>query len=156
MQGELYSRQGIGATGHITYDAQRMLAAQPSFVVFNGKVRGLTGANAMTVNVGERARIFFADAGPNLISSFHVIGAIFDSVHPEGASEALHNVQTTLVPVAGATWVEFTFQVPGTYTLVDHALARSVDLGALAQITVTGTAQPGIFSAPPGQASSSH
>lgn len=29
---------------------------------------------------GDRVRIYFGNAGPNLISSFHVIGTIFDKV----------------------------------------------------------------------------
>jgi nitrite reductase (NO-forming) len=70
-------------------------------------------------------RIFFGVGGPNLTSSFHVIGAIFDRVFTEGSISSVPatDVQTTHVPAGGATVVEFTPQVPGTYTLVD--LARS-------------------------------
>ena len=53
-------------------------------------------------------RIFFGNAGPNAVSSFHVIGEIFDKVHPEGATETLSNVQSTLVPAGGATIVVIT------------------------------------------------
>jgi nitrite reductase (NO-forming) len=129
---------------------------RPSFVVFNGKAAGLTGENAMQAKVGERVRIFVGNGGPNLISSFHVIGEIFDRVHQEGASEAASNVQTTVVPAGGAAWVEFTVEAPGAYVLVDHSLSRALDKGAVAQIVVTGEANPAIFDAPAGQQMSSH
>ena len=62
------------------------------------RFRRFTGDDRMHANVGERVRIFIGNAGPNLASSFHVIGEIFDVVHKEGASEASTNVQTTLIP----------------------------------------------------------
>src|SRR5690606_22055500 len=117
----------------------------PNFVVFNGQYQALTGDHAMVARVGERIRMFVGNGGPNLTSSFHVIGEIFDVVHPEGAREAFHDVQTTAIPAGGATWVEFTVDVPGTYTLVDHALERAIGKGAVAVLTVEGPENPEIF-----------
>jgi nitrite reductase (NO-forming) len=125
-------------------------------VVFNGKAAGLTGDHAMKAKVGETVRIFVGVGGPNLSSSLHMIGEIFDSVHPEGAVEGLHNVQTTLIPAGGAAWVEFKVEVPGTYTLVDHSLSRAIDKGAVAQLVVDGAANPEVFDVPPGTQMSSH
>ena len=80
---------------------------------------------------GERVRIFFGNAGPNLISSFHVIGAIFDKVYREGdvISPPARGIAVTAVPSAGTTVVEFDALVPGSYTLVDHVsvCAQSID-----------------------------
>jgi hypothetical protein len=77
-----------------------------------------------------------------IISSFHVIGEIFDKVHPEAAAETLSNVQSTLVPAGGATIVEFKAQVPGTYILVDHSLGR-LQKGAMGFLEVEGPPNPG-------------
>ena len=98
--------------------------------------------------MGETVRIFFGNAGPNAVSSFHVIGEIFDKVHPEGATETLSNVQSTLVPAGGATMVEFKTQVPGTYILADHSLGR-LQKGAAGFLDVEGPTQPKDFSEPP-------
>ena len=57
---------------------------------------------------------------------------------------ARRNVQTTLVPSAGATIVEFKLDVPGTYTLVDHSIFR-VAKGAIGQLVVEGTQNPAVF-----------
>lgn len=119
---------------------------QPDYVVFNGRQGALLGENALKVNVGEKVRIFFGNIGPNGISSFHIIGEIFDRVYLEGAVNGVvnRNVQTTLVPSAGATIVEFTIDVPGDYLLVDHSIFR-IDKGAIGMITAVGDSRPKIF-----------
>lgn len=145
MQGDIYTDVRPGANGHAEHDPLAMWDEQPNFVVFNGQFQALTGEHAMRVNVGDRVRIFFGVGGPNLPSSLHLIGEVFDTVHPEGAAEAKTHVQTTLVPAGGATWVEFTVDVPGTYTLVDHSLSRAIDKGALAIIEAVGPPASYIF-----------
>jgi hypothetical protein len=115
----------------------KMVRETPDFVVFNGSVGSLAKDRALKAKVGETVRIFFGNAGPNAVSSFHVIGEIFDKVHPEGASETLSNVQSTLVPAGGATMVEFKTEVPGTYILVDHSLGR-LQKGAAGFLDVEG------------------
>jgi len=119
---------------------------QPDYVVFNGRQGALLGENALKVNVGEKVRIFFGNIGPNGISSFHIIGEIFDRVYLEGSVNGIinKNVQTTLVPSAGATIVEFTIDVPGDYLLVDHSIFR-IDKGAIGMITAVGDSRPKIF-----------
>ncbi|MCM8794235.1 MAG: hypothetical protein NC819_00290 [Candidatus Omnitrophica bacterium] len=78
----------------------------PWFVVFNGRAGSLTREGVLKAETGERVGIYFGNAGPNLIS------------------EPAHSIQTTLVPAGGASVVEFGVEVPGTYTLVDHAIFR--------------------------------
>lgn len=145
VQGEIYASLRSGETGHATLDTKAMFNEEPNYVVFNGQAKALTGEHTMRAEVGDRIRIFVGNGGPNLSSSFHVIGEVFDTVHPEGATEAVHNVQTTMIPAGGATWVEFTLDVPGTYMLVDHALSRAVDKGALATIEVSGPENPDVY-----------
>ncbi|NLN29472.1 MAG: nitrite reductase, copper-containing [Firmicutes bacterium] len=147
MQGEVYADLRPGSQGHAAHDPAAMWDERPNFVVFNGQFQALTGDRAMRVNVGDTVRIFFGVGGPNLPSSLHLIGEVFDRLHPEGAAEPATHVQTTLVPAGGATWVEFTVDVPGTYTLVDHSLSRAVDKGALATIEAVGPGAPDIFAA---------
>jgi nitrite reductase (NO-forming) len=107
-------------------------------------VGALAGEQALRAKVGERIRIFFGVGGPNLDSSFHVVGGLFDRVYPEGASEALTNVQTTLVPPGGATIVELTMRVPGNYMIEDHHISR-LQKGAAAEIVVGGDQDPTVF-----------
>jgi nitrite reductase (NO-forming) len=146
MQGDFYMQGDRGLLGLRQFDMTKLLAEQPDYVVFNGHVGALTGDTALRASVGESVRMFFGVGGPNLTSSFHVIGEIFDRVFPEGSltSAAVTDVQTTHVSAGGATVVEFTPQVPGTYTLVDHSLER-LEKGAAGQLIVDGPDRPDIL-----------
>lgn len=151
MQGELYTAQPFGTSGHLSEDVNKLLAEQPEYFVFNGASLGLTSdAHQMHARVGETIRIFFGVGGPNFTSSFHVIGEIFDRVYDQASltSAPLTNVQTTLVPPGGAAMVEFKVEVPGRYILVDHALSR-LQRGLAGYLIVEGEPNPEIFSATP-------
>lgn len=145
MQGELYTAGARGTEGLQVIDAAKMLNGTPEYIVFNGRVGGVA-KDRVTVAQGEKVRMYVGNGGVNLVSSFHLIGEIFDTVYPEAAmgSEPHTNVQSTIIPAGGATIVEFTADVPGTYMLVDHALAR-LDKGAWGTLLVTGEARPDIF-----------
>ncbi len=145
-QGEFYTEGQLGKKGLVPFDGDAMLAGNPNYVVFNGKIEG---APRMHAKVGDKIRMYVGNGGVNLISSFHVIGEIFDKVYPEAAigegSAIFKNVQTTAVLPGGASIVEFTVDVPGKYLLVDHALAR-MNKGAWAVLEVDGAENPDIFS----------
>jgi nitrite reductase (NO-forming) len=144
VQGEFYSILDKGQKGATQFSGKKLKAEQPEFIVMNGRVGSLTGERALKAQVGDKIRIFVGNGGVSKVSSFHVIGEIFDTVYPEGGTPAQHNIQTTVIPAGGATIVEFTVDVPGTYKLVDHALAR-LNKGAVAELIVTGKDQPSIF-----------
>ena len=115
-------------------------------MLFNGAESSLTGPNALKAKTGERIRLFVGNGGPNLVSSFHVIGEIFDKVQQEGGTHPQENVQTTLIPAGGAAIVEFHTEVPGNYILVDHSIFRAFNKGALAILEVSGDPRPDIYS----------
>ena len=138
MQGDFYTTGKYGAEGLQTFDQEKATDERPTYVVFNGSVGALVGDKAITARVGETVRLYVGNGGPNLLSSFHVIGEIFDRIYPEGGSIAQKNVQTTLVPAGGSTIVEFKVEVPGTFILVDHSLSRAFNKGALGMLKVAG------------------
>ena len=148
MQGEFYTKGAFGEKGLQAYASEKGRVAQAEYIVFNGKVGALTANASLAAKVGETVRLFVGNGGPNLISSFHVIGEIFDRVYPEAAmgSTANSNVQTTLIPAGGASIVEFRVDVPGTFLLVDHSIFR-IDRGAVGMLQVQGTGAKGIFEA---------
>ena len=139
MQGEFYTVGKFGAEGLQAFDQDKAIDERPTYVVFNGAVSSLVGDKALTAKVGETVRLYVGNGGPNLLSSFHVIGEIFDTVYPEGGTKFLQkNVQTTLIPAGGSAIVEFGVQIPGTYILVDHSLFRAFNKGALGMLKVEG------------------
>lgn len=147
VQSEFYTAGRYGAAGLQAFDMEKALHEDPDYVVFNGSVGAVAGKNALKANVGETVRIFVGNGGPNLISSFHVIGEIFDRVYGEGGTMVnQQNVQTTLVPSGGAAIVEMKLDVPGDLIFVDHSIFRAFNKGALGMITVAGAAAPGTYS----------
>jgi nitrite reductase (NO-forming) len=148
MQGEFYTNGTKGMPGNHAFSDAEILTGIPDYVVFNGRVGALTGSGALNTQVGQTVRIFFGVGGPNLDSSFHIIGEVLNKVYPEGAiseNTTLANVQTTLVPPGGATIVQQTLLVKGSFTIVDHSLTWALEKGAAGALVVSGTSTPGIF-----------
>lgn len=145
MQSEFYTSGAIGETGLQAFSSTKGAAEKPEYVVFNGHTEALVGKGALKAKVGETVRLFIGNIGPNLISSFHVIGEIFDKVYREGSvKDFQRDIQTTLIPAGSSSVVEFKVEVPGTYVLVDHSIFR-IDRGALGQLVVEGPEAPDIY-----------
>jgi nitrite reductase (NO-forming) len=138
VQGDFYTRGGYKEPGLQPFDMDKQILEEPTYVLFNGRDGALVGDRALVAKVGETVRLFAGNGGPNLISSFHVIGEIFDSVRSEAAREVSHDVQTTLIPAGGAAVVDFALEVPGTFVIVDHSLIRAFNKGALGMLKVEG------------------
>jgi nitrite reductase (NO-forming) len=146
MQGDFYTVGKYREKGYQAFDMQKAIDENPTYVLFNGSETALTGPKALKVKTNETVRMFVGNGGPNLVSSFHLIGEIFDKVQYEGGTRYQENVQTTLIPAGGAATVEFHAEVPGTYVLVDHSIFRAFNKGALAMMQVSGDARADIYS----------
>ncbi|VTY04799.1 Copper-containing nitrite reductase [Neisseria subflava] len=145
VQGDFYTKGKKGAQGLQPFDMDKAIAEQPEYVVFNGHVGSIAGDNALKAKTGETVRMYVGNGGPNLVSSFHVIGEIFDKVYVEGGKLINENVQSTLIPAGGAAMIEFKVDIPGSYTVVDHSLFRAFNKGALGQLKVEGDENPEIM-----------
>lgn len=145
MQGDFYTEGKYGEKGFQPFDMQKAIDEQADYVVFNGHVGSMLGDRALEANVGETVRLFVGNGGPNLVSSFHVIGEIFDRVWMEGGSLVNENVQTTLIPAGGAAMIEFKVDAPGEYLLVDHSIFRAFNKGAMAELMVYGDKNERVF-----------
>ena len=137
--------------GHQTVDSQTMFDELPTYVLFNG-AWGLPTADGLAnhaeVGTNESVRVFFGVGGPNLISSFHIIGEIFDRAYYEtypGSGEPMLGAETIPVSPGQGIMVEFDTDVPADLKVVDHALSRVFDKGALAIIRVIGPEDPGVY-----------
>jgi len=138
MQGDFYTKGKFGEKGLQDFDLDKATEEAPEYILFNGSTGGLLGENELQVNVGETVRLYVGNGGPNLTSSFHVIGEIFDRVYPGGGTIYNENVQTIGIPPGAAAIVEFKATVPGEYVIVDHALSRAFNKGAIGRIKVSG------------------
>jgi nitrite reductase (NO-forming) len=146
MQSDFYTRGSHGEQGHQPFDMQKAIAEQPDYIVFNGSVGSIAGENALKANVGETVRLFLGNGGPNKSSAFHVIGVVFDNYYSEGGSKVTHNTQTASLLPGGSAMVEFRTSVPGDMHLVDHAIFRAFNKGAVGTLKVEGPDNLAIFS----------
>lgn len=146
MQSEFYTKGKYGAPGLQPFSMTKAVEEKADYVVFNGSVGALTGDNAMKAKAGETVRLFVGNGGPNLVSSFHVIGEIFDKVWVEGGKMVNENVQTTLVPAGGSAIVDFKLETTGTFILVDHSIFRAFNKGALGMLKVEGEENKEVYS----------
>ena len=124
----------VEQAGFVSLEEASQAAPQPDIVSFNG-VAGQYADNPIEVPVGETVRVFLLNAGPNIDSSFHVVGTIFDEVIKEGVHLERGNPgnwgsqAVDLAPAQGAI-VEMSFAEDGLYPIVTHAF-NFVDRGAL-------------------------
>ncbi|WP_061580976.1 multicopper oxidase domain-containing protein, partial [Geobacillus stearothermophilus] len=124
----------------------------PSYVVFSTKALrpGDPNTNGDTftlkekpllAKVGEKIRLYVNNVGPNEVSSFHVVGTVFDDVYLDGnPSNHLQGMQTVMLPASGGAVVEFTVTRPGTYPIVTHQF-NNAQKGAVAMLKVTETGE---------------
>lgn len=146
VQGDFYTDKPFGAKGHQPFSMKRAIDEDASYVLFNGSATALVGDNAISAKTGETVRLFVGNGGPNLVSSFHVIGEIFDKVYIEGGTKFQENVQTTLIPAGGSAIVDFKVDTAGTLVLVDHSIFRAFNKGALGMLKVDGKERKDIYS----------
>jgi nitrite reductase (NO-forming) len=134
VQGEWYTQQLSGNL--MSGDYQKMLAVTPDEVVFNG-VAFQYRDHPLPAKVGQRIRLYFVDAGPNLSSAFHIIGGIFAAVYPDAdASHALSGVSTYSVAPGQGVIFDAIISQPGLYPFVDHSM-RDMTIGAVGLLNVT-------------------
>ncbi len=146
MQGDFYTTGKYREKGLQGFDMEKAIDENPTYVLFNGMEGSMTGDKALTAKTEEHVRLYVGNGGPNLVSSFHVIGEIFDKVWYEGGTKYQENVQTTLIPAGGAAMMDFHMEVPGSYVLVDHSIFRAFNKGALAILKADGPERKDIYS----------
>ncbi|HEY2825316.1 MAG TPA: multicopper oxidase domain-containing protein [Gemmatimonadales bacterium] len=122
VQSEFYMGPAQGADSLHALDWNKVLNAAPDYVVFNG-VNSRYATHPIPVPVGKNLRLYVVNAGPNRISSFHVVGAIFDKVYADGFGQPFQGMQTWNVPVGGGAIFELKLAEQGTYPFVTHAFA---------------------------------
>jgi nitrite reductase (NO-forming) len=148
-QHELYTDKPTGKEGHHGFDFQAMTAEEPSYVLLNGEKYAWAAANRgpMQAEVGETARVFMVDGGPNLESNFHPIGNVWTECYPNGSlsMEPHTHIQTQVVPPGSCMVGTMEFPVPERVKLVDHALSRVARKGLLAEIDVLGEENTDVF-----------
>ena len=149
MQGEVYLEGKRDERGMRVFSTEKVLLGQPDYLLFNGAVGNLDGANALKAKTGETMRIFYGVGGPNLGGNLRIAGMVFDRVAVTGTplddpTRWSTNLAGASVPVGGAAVIELRVMVPGRYALLDSS-ASNAQKGATGTLIVEGPENPGIF-----------
>ncbi len=137
VQSEFYAQ--LNGDGPAAPDFTAAMKKDAKYVVFNGRAFQYKN-HPLEVDLNDRVRLFVVAAGPSFRSDFHVVGAIFDRVYPDGNPDnALESVQTYTVPAGGGAVFETVFEEGasgvGLYPFVTHAFADA-EKGAVGLIQV--------------------
>jgi nitrite reductase (NO-forming) len=129
VQSEFYMTTQPAPDGTRSLDWAKLLSLAPDHIVFNGRA-GQYASHPIDVRPSELLRLYLVNAGPNRISSFHVVGGIFERVFEDGSqANPLVGVQTVDVPVGGGSIFEVRLREPGDYPFVTHAFADATKGG---------------------------
>jgi copper-containing nitrite reductase len=128
-------------------DLNRMLAVDPQYVVFNGKLDQYKTA-PLEVRPNEPFRLWVVNAGPTLTNAFHVIGTMFLETRPTGnVANTMYGLQTWNIAPGDGAMFELNIPDPGLYPFVTHAFAYT-GLGSVGVIKVDPNAPPAPASYP--------
>lgn len=103
----------------------------PMYTAFNGKTFRYV-EEPINAKPGDFVRIYFLNAGPNLVSTFHIVGIIWDYAYWQGNPENVLKGGQSVIAGPGDSWV-VDFRVPpdeGSYLMLSHAVG-SADRGAI-------------------------
>ena len=151
-QMEIYTDRPAGEAGHHRFDVPSMIREDPSYVVMNGEKYAIGGRHdPMNVKTGETVRVYFVTGGPNLTSSFHPIGSVWEEFWPQGSlsTPAQTHIQTWPVAPGSTAIATMNSPVPGDFKLVDHSLTRVARKGCMAVVHADGPEDPAIFDPDP-------
>ncbi len=148
-QNEIYVDDPQDKNTPAVFNFDNMIAEKPKYVVLNGEFNAITAGKygALKVREGETVRIFFVNGGPNLISSFHPIGNIWNKFWLQGSltNPPFTMMQTVQVNPGSCAILEMQLPVPEVIRLADHSITRTARQGLLAEIEVSGSPVPDIF-----------
>lgn len=128
VQSEFYLGERFGPDSLYRLSWEEMMGLAPDHVVFNG-VAAQYAAHPLDVMPGEPLRFYVVNAGPNRVSAFHVVGAVFDRIYAGGFGAPLQGVQTWNIPVGGGAVFDFRVVEEGFYPFVTHAFADATKGG---------------------------
>jgi nitrite reductase (NO-forming) len=122
VQSEFYLTPKPAPDGTRSLQWEKLLGLAPDHIVFNGRADQYA-SHPIEVQPNELLRLYVVNAGPNRISSFHVVGGIFDRVFEGSRASSAVGVQTANIPVGGGGIFELHLREPGDYPFVTHAFA---------------------------------
>lgn len=126
------------ASGKDAVDGQ----GRPMYTAFNGKLFRYV-EEPIVGRPGDYVRINFLNVGPNLLSTFHIVGVVWDFAYWQGHPDNKFIGGQTITAGPSDSWV-VEFRIPpdeGSYLMLSHAVG-STDRGAIGLLICDRDAPP--------------
>lgn len=117
------------------------IEGNPIYTTFNGRLFRYVEEPIMA-RPGDYVRIYFLNVGPNLLSTFHLVGIIWDYAYWQGYPENIMTGGQTVTAGPSDSFV-IEFRIPpdeGAYTMLSHAVG-STSRGAIGLIVADAEAE---------------
>jgi nitrite reductase (NO-forming) len=116
-------------------DGKTFLDGTPTYVMFNGKNFRYV-EEPVQAQPGDYVRFYYLNVGPNLTSTFHAVGGVWDYVYYGGNPDNVMVGTQSVISGPTDSWV-IEWQVPGEgpFTLVTHAFGTQAIKGAIGVIS---------------------
>ncbi len=111
------------------------------YTMWNGKLFRYV-EEPIKAKPGDYVRIYYLNTGPNHVSTFHIVGILWDYVYWQGNPDLPTPGGQTVTSGPADSWV-IEFRMPpdeGTYTMLDHAVSAA-DRGAIGLLMCTKDAK---------------
>ncbi len=108
---------------------------KPLYVMFNGYNFRYVG-EPIPARPGDYIRFYYLNVGPNLVSTFHVVGGVWEYVYYHGNPDNVMVGAQSVVSGPTDSWVvEWRVPEEGPFTLVSHAFGTQAIKGAIGIIS---------------------
>jgi nitrite reductase (NO-forming) len=112
-------------------DGQAFLDGTPTYVMFNGKNFRYV-EEPVNARPGDYVRFYYLNVGPNLTSTFHAVGGVWDYVYYGGNPDNIMAGTQSVVSGPTDSWViDWVVPGEGPFTLVTHAFGTQAIKGAV-------------------------
>lgn len=132
----------IYLTQHEFYTSGKdAIEGNAAYTTFNGKLFRYI-EEPIIAHPGDFVRIHFLNVGPNLMSTFHIVGIVWDYAYWQGHPEALWPGGQSVTAGPTDSWI-VEFRIPpdeGAYTMLSHAVG-STSRGAIGLIVADANAE---------------
>jgi len=132
----------IYLTQHEFYsNGKDAIEGHPIYTTFNGKIFRYV-EEPIKAKPGDYVRIYFLNAGPNLVSTFHIVGIIWDFAYWQGNPDVVFPGGQSVIAGPTDSWV-VEFRMPpdeGAFLMLSHAVG-STDRGAIGILACDANAQ---------------
>jgi nitrite reductase (NO-forming) len=122
-------------------DGRDFFDGKALYVMFNGEIFRYV-KDPIPARPGDYVRFYYLNVGPNLVSTFHAVGGIWDYIYYGGNPENVMKGTQSVISGPTDSWViDWVVPAAGPFTLVSHAFGTQAIKGAIGILAASDDAE---------------